>query len=331
MSNDELIDMFNSSDWDKIEPIFKTVERFISYIKGIGKLSKIDLYSVYRESNDNAFFNQLCVSLLKEYGVDHFLPLLGDVKKIGDDYYLKLDKLVELSNLFDDSNYRSMSNREIAERVLDEDWFEMFSDTVYNYYDDIVEELNEKNLNELKEITLRDLKNQNMDSNEFGGIFFSENSNEEGYVTINYNNINYVLSDHKVFNELLNSGYLDELRGNLRSLHNMAYNEAWNDEVFEDIKNELNSFIDTEFKWDQDENKKYYVLCKIKNLKSDLYEYFNCMEDYDYNIFDERYYLDMLSRYFEYCGDFLDFRTPEYSDSYRVKQYINDSFLDYVY
>jgi len=109
----------------------------------------------------------------------------------------------------------------------------------------------------------------------------------------------------------------------------MSYNEAWNDEVFEDIKNELNGFIDTEFKWDQDENKKYYVLCKIKNLKSDLY--FNCMGDYDYNVFDERYYLDMLNRYFEYCSNFLSFRTPEYSDSYKVKQYLNDAFLDYVY
>ena len=33
-------------------------------------------------------------------------------------------------------------------------------------------------------------------------------------------------------------------------------------------KNELNSFIDTEFKWDQDENKKYYVLCKINSKQS---------------------------------------------------------------
>lgn len=331
MTTNELIDTFNTGKWERIEPIFKSVERFISYIKGIGKLNKVDLYSVYRESDDNSFLNQLCISLLKEYGVEYFLPLLGDVKKIGGDYYLKLNKLVELSVLFDDSDYRNISNREIANGILDEDWFEMFSDTIYNYYDDVVGELNEKNLNELKEIILRDLKNQNIDSDEFGGNFFSENSNEEGYVTINYNNINYVLSDRKVFNELINSGYLDELRSNLRSLHNMAYNEAWNDEVYEDIKNELRSLIDTEFKWDQDENKKQYLLCKIKNLKSDLYDYFNCMSDYEYNIYDERSYLDMLTRYFEYCGDFLSFRTSEYSDSYRVKQYLNDAFLDYVY
>lgn len=331
MTNDELILFFNTGKWDRIEPIFKTLERFISYVKAVGKLDKIDLYNVYRESDDYVFINKLCVTLLNEFGVDYFLDLLVDVKKIGEEYFVKIEKLIELSNLFDDSSYRSMSSREIAERILEEDWFEAFSDTIYNYYDDIVEELNEKNLNELKEIILRDLKNQNMDSDEFGGIFFSENSNEEGYVTINYNNINYVLSDHKVFNELLNSGYLDELRGNLRSLHNMAYNEAWNDEVFEDIKSELSSYISTDFKWEQDNNKKYFMLCKIKHLKNDLYEYFNCVENYGYCIFDERYYIDMLTRYFDHCGNFLSFSTPEYPDSYKVRKYLNDTFLDYVY
>ena len=331
MSNDELIVLFNTGRWDRVEPIFKTVDRFISYIKGLGKLDKIDFYSLYKNSDDNIFFNKICVSLLNEYGVDYFLEYIRDIQKIGDEYYLKINKLDELSVLFDDSNYRTMSNRDIAEAVLGEDWFEMYSNTIYNYYDDIVEELNDKNISELKRIIISNLENQKLDSDEFGGIFFSENSDEEGNVIINNNNINYVLSDRKVFNELIKSGYLDELRGNLRSLHNMAYNEAWNDEVFEDIKMELNSFITTDFKWEQDDNKKYYVLCKIKHLKSDLYDYFYCMEDYDYNIMDERYYMDMLTRRFNYCGDYLDFRLPEYPDSYKVKEYLNDSFLDYVY
>ena len=87
-----------------------------------------------------------------------------------------------------------MSDAEVVKEVLGEDWFEMFSDTVSSYHSDIVSDLNEKNMLELKNIILRDLENSELDSDHFGGLFFQNNTDENGNVQINNENINYVLS-----------------------------------------------------------------------------------------------------------------------------------------
>lgn len=335
MNLSKVIELFNSGDWDRIEPIFGNIQNFLNYLKSRDKLYLIDFKSIYETFNDFTI-NEVSIFFLREFGPDYFLEYLVDVNKIGDDYFLYLDDLSEFSSLFDDYNGgRGMSDSEIVREVLGEDWFEMFSDTVYNYYDDIVEELDEKNLNELKEIILRDLEKQNLEPEHFSGLFFEDNIGYDGYVQINSNNIDYVLSDKKTFQELIISGYLKELKSNLSSLHNMSYNESWNDSTFDQIKEYLSQYVDTNFIWESKDvggRQKNFIHCKIKHLNVDIFNYLNCSKGYDNGtLYDQGGYLDMLSEEMMTCGELFQLNLREYVDSYKVREYLNGSFLDYVY
>lgn len=334
MNVNKVIELFNNGEWYKIESIFNNnIQTFLNYVKSKDKLNLIDYRSLYDEL-PGFELNEVSIFLLKEYGPDYFLNYLTDINKIGDEYYLAIYSLTEFSVLFDNGYSRGrMTDSEIAERVLGEDWFEMFSDTVSSYHSDIVEDLDDKNLLELKNIILQDLSNSNLDSDHFGGSFFENNTDENGYVQINNENINYVLSDRKTFDELINSGYLTSLKRNLLSLHNMSYNEAWNDVAFKQIKTYLSNYIDTDFKWEEKNiggRTKNYINCKIKNLRVDIFNFLTCLKDYSETIVDQGSYLSMLSSEMEYCTGHFGLQLPEYSDHRLVKEYLNDAFLDYM-
>jgi hypothetical protein len=248
---------------------------------------------------------------------------------------MKIDSLTEFSVLFDDGYSRNMSDAKVVKEVLGEDWFEMFSDTVSSYHSDIVSDLDEKNLLELKNIILSDLENSELDSDHFGGLFFQNNTDENGNVQINNENINYVLSDRKTFDELIKSGYLTRLKSNLRSLHNVAYNEVWNDVAFKQIKTHLSDYVDTDFKWEKKDigggRTKSYINCKIKNLKVDMFNFLDCMKEYDdEQLINQGSYLEMLSTEMNHCIGHFELNLREYSDYSLVKEYLNDSFLDYM-
>lgn len=334
MNVDKVIELFNDGNWDRVEPIFNNFQTFLKYVKSKNKLNLIDYRSMY-DSLTGYEFNEASIILLKEYGPDYFLGEFNDINKIGDEYYMEIDSLTEFSVLFDDGYSRGMTDAEIVKEVLGEDFFEMFSDTVSSYHSDIVSDLDEKNLLELKNIILDDLENYELDSDNFSGLFFQNNTDENGNVQINNENINYVLSDRKTFDELINSGDLETLKGNLRSLHHMAYNEAWNNETFNQIKTHLSNYIDTDFKWENKDmgggRTKSYINCKIKNLKVDMFNFLDCMKGYDdEQLINQGSYLEMLSREMITCIGHFDLNLREYSDYSLVKEYLNDSFLDYM-
>jgi hypothetical protein len=334
MNLSKSIETFNSGNWDRIEPIFGNIQNFMNYLKSKGKLNLIDYRSMY-DTLTGFEFNEASIILLKEYGPDYFLDYFDDINKIGDEYYMKIDSLTEFSVLFDDGYSRGMTDAEIVKEVLGEDWFEMFSETVSSYHSDIVSDLNEKNTLELKNIILRDLENYELDSDHFGGLFFQNNTDENGNVQINNENINYVLSDRKTFDELINSGDLETLKSNLRSLHNMSYNESWNDVAFKQIKTHLGDYVDTDFKWEKKDmgsgRTKNYINCKIKNLRVDIFNFLTCLKDYDdEQLINQGSYLEMLSTEMNHCIGHFELNLPEYADYSLVKEYLNDSFLDYM-
>jgi hypothetical protein len=334
MNIDKVIELFNNGNWDRVEPIFNNIQSFLKYVKSKNKLNLIDHRSMY-DALPGYEFNEASIILLKEYGPDYFLDYFDEINKIGDEYYIEIDALSEFSVLFDDGYSRGMTDSEIVKEILGEDFFEMFSDTVSSYHSDIVSDLNEENMLELKNIILHDLENSELDSDNFSGLFFQNNTDENGNVQINNENINYVLSDRKTFDELIKSGYLTRLKGNLRSLHNIAYNEAWNDEVFKQIKTHLNNYVDTDFKWENKDmgrgRTKSYIKCKIKNLKVDIFNFLECMKEYDdEQLINQGSYLEMLSTEMNHCIGHFDLNLPEYSDNSLVKEYLNDSFLDYM-
>lgn len=328
MKVSDLISKFNGGEWYKISKLFNDdLSTFIRFFDKKGLLDKINIEEVNRNDDDGTI-NQVCLLYLDKYGVDYFLPYLRDVKKGEDGYYLKIGDLTELKVLFDSGGSRGMSDEEIAEGVLGPDWFEMFyiSSRDMDFHNDVVDNLNDENLGTLREVLLEKLSGVEFDSEDFDDEWFYEHSNDDGMFTIDESNIDEVLSESNVFNELILTGNLSELKSDLYSLYNMAYNEAWVDEVYKQIKSKISDFFDGDHVW-EDKN----VYFKIKNLKYDMKSYMECMNEYSDSILDAGYYLDMVKQYMTTCGEELKLYLPDYSDSDTVNTILNDNFDSYVY
>lgn len=327
MKVSELIDRFNDGEWYKISKLFNNdLSTFINFFDKKGLLDKIDLESINRNDDDGTI-NQVCLMYLDKYGPDYFLKYLGDVQKNEDGYFLKLDSLSELSKLFDSGDSRGMTDEEIVSEVLSPDWFEMytFSSRDINWFDDIVDDLDDENSNTLKQVILKELSGVEFDSEDFNDEWFYDQSDDNGMFTINETNIDQVFSDKSVFNELMWLDNLREVRSELYSLYSTSYNEAWNDEVYEQIKRTISEYFDGDHIWDGED-----VYFKIKNFDGDLRNFMTCMEDYSDSIIDKYDYLDMVKMYMTTCGDELRLYNPEYADSDLVRKHLNEYFNDYI-
>lgn len=182
MKVSELIDRFNDGEWYKISKLFNNdLSTFINFFDKKGLLDKIDLESINRNDEDGTI-NQVCLMYLDKYGPDYFLKYLGDVQKNEDGYFLKLDNLSELSKLFDSGDSRGMTDEEIVSEVLSPEWFEMytFSSRDVDWYDDIVDDLNEDNLKTLKSVVLDKLSGVEFDSEDFNDEWFYDQSDDNG-------------------------------------------------------------------------------------------------------------------------------------------------------
>ena len=328
MKVSELIDRFNDGEWYKISKLFNNdLSTFINFFDKKGLLDKIDLESINRNDEDGTI-NQVCLMYLDKYGPDYFLKYLGDVQKNEDGYFLKLGNLSELSKLFDSGDSRGMTDEEIVSEVLSPEWFEMytFSSRDIDWYSDIVDDLNEDNLKTLKSVVLDKLSGVEFDSEDFNDEWFYDQSDDNGMFTINETNIDQVFSDRSVFNELMWLDNLRETRSELFSLYSTSYNEAWNDEVYEQIKRTISEYFDGDHIWDNED-----VYFKIKNFEGDLRNFMTCMEGYSDSIIDRYDYLDMVKMYMTTCGNELRLYNPEYADSDLIRKNLNEYFNDYIY
>jgi hypothetical protein len=328
MKVSDLIDRFNDGEWYKISKLFNSdLSTFINFFDKKGLLDKIDLESINRNDEDGTI-NQVCLMYLDKYGPDYFLKYLGDVQKNEDGYFLKLDDLSELSKLFDSGDSRGMTDEEIVSEVLSPDWFEMysFSSRDIDWYSDIVDDLNEDNLKTLKSVVLDKLSGVEFDSEDFNDEWFYDQSDDNGMFTINETNIDQVFSDKSVFNELIWLDNLNETRSDLFSLYSTSYNEAWNDEVYEQIKTKISDYFDGDHIWEDED-----VYFKIKNFEGDLRNFMTCMEGYSDSIIDRYDYLDMVKMYMTTCGNELRMYNPEYADSNLIRKNLNEYFYNYIY
>jgi len=328
MKVSELIDRFNDGEWYKISKLFNNdLSTFINFFDKKGLLDKIDLESINRNDEDGTI-NQVCLMYLDKYGPDYFLKYLGDVQKNEDGYFLKLNNLSELSKLFDSGDSRGMTDEEIVSEVLSPEWFEMytFSSRDIDWYNDIVDDLNDDNLKTLKSVVLDKLSGVEFDSEDFNDEWFYDQSDDNGMFTINETNIDQVFSDGGVFNELMWLDNLRETKSDLFSLYSTSYNEAWNDEVYEQIKRTISEYFDGDHIWDNED-----VYFKIKNFEGDLRDFMTCMEGYSDSIIDRYDYLDMVKMYMTTCGNELRLYNPEYADSDLVRKNLNEYFNDYIY
>ena len=360
---EELIEEFNSGDWNGISKIFNNkIEVFLSFILRKGLIDELDLSNI-PYNNVPSFDFLVKTKILDKFDYksipelleNDFLlykiqqdpevwlewlteKILRDVERRSDGYYLFLRDRTELAELFDDSG-RDVTAKDVAERVLGEDYYEDFYDSTHNVYEDVIEELDVENVIKLKNHIFREIGNVEFSLEKYDSEFFeglSEEQGTEGYFIIKEENLDELIKNEEAMKQLLNDD-LSDLKSELYSIHNNAYNSAYQSEIYGLIWSELDihfvgRVIDEQTKIG--ETTKWVQYVKIRNLQGDVEKFLSNRlgSEYSEDKLDyEGSYTTMMKRLMddgEY--DWLDFRIPDYPDYGLVTKDINDIFGDYI-
>ena len=300
---------FNDGDINFIEKFFGSTERFVEFIKKKNRLHDLrpnpnDLYA----SDYNHLMKSIFVSSTTEQKkllVDHIIDqYIGDVEKIDDNTYRFRFDREDLSYLFRDYS-RDPSPRDVAQSVLNEDYWEPFYDVIdrNNMYD-LIEDLNDDNMNYVIGYIVSHYKTL-------------KERLESSTITLTPEITKEILEDEELTKELFNTEWQD-LYMELSGAYNEAYNDAYTNEIHNKVMSELDSLFGNRIKWNTDNGRfNSYVDLSYGTIYQFLYDY---LEGGD----DETYYYQgnlesILKELHNNSYDWLDFRIPDYPDYTDIK------------
>jgi len=337
------VNQFNDGDFDSLLPFFDNMENILKFFHKKNLLQYVDPFDDNLSDYQNELLNYLINVLDDKEILKKCVLELSDVTIKEDGYYLQIGDKKNLADLFYGGG-RDTSARDVVKSVFDDDSWEPYSDTTDDVYRDVIEELNPENIERLKQYMLDTLTNWKIEVDDYGSPeLLIELSEEEGIFYLTPENVGEVIGDEESMKYLMDEGYLDELSSELFSIHYNAYNSAYENEIYNDVMSELETFFDTKSgKWESVPSKynsekliEYYsikfnpneVVNSIKNYVADR----NLWGYYDNNIENLGGWLNMMSELME-NGDesYLDFRISDYADSSLVDRYINEMFGDYI-
>ena len=358
-------------EYDKILKVFGTTRRFLQAVIKYGEQDQIDIaYIPHKEwKNDNELFDFIAENgILDSNDIDYdnledevknyyLLWLLGkdasvglnficnnlltDVEIRNDGYWLRLRDRDELAEFFKSSSRRSDYDvQEIAKQVLGDGLdYEYFSDTTYDVYDDVIDELDEKNIQHLANYILKNIGNNDLNISDYNSDFFEELAQiqaRDGMFQITQDNVMSLIKDKEAMEELMD-GDLSDLKGELYSIHSNAYNSSYEntiyDQVMEGLKEYFSSPID-DVATKVGEKTKYTSYIKIDDFYGNVMTFIeeNLGSGYSDSVLDYHgsYTGMMLQLFNEGTYDAIDFRIDDYPDHREVDQAINDYFGDYI-
>jgi hypothetical protein len=337
----ELLDEFNEGNWDEVGSYFNDdFSLFLDYLEKNGLEGELDYDSV-----DDEWQNIILLRKLEKYPQETLKyicdNIITDVYPMDGGYYLYLRDRTELAVLFD--NYgRDTTPRNVAENVLGEDYWEPYWDTTDDVYRDVIDDLNGENLQHLANYIVKNIGDQELPLDDYEDALFhqfSEEQGTEGVFKITSENVMKFIKDEEAMKEMFKKD-LDELKSELYSIHNNAYNGAYTDEIYNNVWSELSEYFEPK-SWKYNEVERYYdgkkiqqEYIKINDFYSDIYTFLSENEDKQYSDQSLGYwgsYTGFVSNMMDNGErDWLSFRIPDYPDWTRIKKNINDIFVDYI-
>lgn len=367
-SLDNFIDWFHSGydeDFEKVLKVFKRTRNFLKLVANRGMQDKIDIsYIPSKEfKNDPELFNFLTQNgflddtnyndiedSLKNYYLIWLIEkdvnqglkficdnILSDVEIRSDGYWLKLAGREELAEFYR-SYSRETSPEDVAKQVFSEEGldYERFWDTTDDVYTDVIETLDDSNIEILKKYIMEHIGNRDLNIEDYGADFFHElmkSQGREDFFQITDNDVKNLIDDSEAMNELL-KGDLNDLKSELYSVHNNAYNNAYESEVYDLVMEGLGEFFSSridEVQKQVGDKTRYIPYIKISDLYSNVMVFLDEYKGYTDTLDYLGSYTEMMKQLFN-DGSYepIDFRIPEYADWSLIDKYINEFFPDYV-
>ena len=339
----KLIDEFNSGDFDDILSYFGDIQTLMQFLKKENALYLIDPFNSNLEDYQLELLNTLINELNSKEALQKCVDEFSDVVQKEDGYYLKLDDRSDLCKLFDDSG-RDTTARSVAESVFEEDMWEPYNNTTDDVYRDVIGELNPTNIEHLKTYILDRLTNWGVEVDDDSPDLFQNYADNEGMFYLTSENVGDIIGDEESMKYLMDEDYLEHLESELYSIHNNAYNSAYETEIYDMVMSELETFFDVKSaQWVSEPNKNsndesltefYYIKFNPNEIANSIGKYVKNRNNwgiYQWNIDYMGSWMDLMYQLMD-DGDenWLDFRIPDYADSRLVDRYINEMFGDYI-
>jgi hypothetical protein len=370
---DQFLEWFHDgreSEYDKILKVFQTTRRFLQAVIKYGEKDEIDIsYIPDKEwKNDNELFDFIAENgFLEGIGYDdledtvknYYLlwmmnkdtnsalkyicdDILTDVVIRDDGFWLRLRDREELADFFRSSSRRSDYDlQDIAKQVLGDGGLDYiwYSDTTDDVYRDVIEELNEKNIQILANYILENIGNRDLSTNDYDSDFFEELAQvqaRDGVFQITQDNVMSLIKDKESMEELMQKD-LSDLEGELYSIHNQAYNSAYENTIYTQVMDGLEEYFSSpidEVAKQVGEKTRYTPYIKIRDFYSNVLAFIENNLGMGYSDSILEYfgsYTGMMGQLFqEEVYEPIDFRVDDYPDYREVDKAINDYFGDYI-
>jgi hypothetical protein len=333
MDINDLIEMFNEGDTDFIKYI-NDIDTFLKIVNKRGLLDKLDPEGKFADE----YQNELLLFYFendKEKFWEYVLKYLGDVELVNGEAYLVVDNRGELAELFCDGHRDHLSQDTVEELLNGE--YDSFSygwdsyELTDNVYRDVIEELTKENLLHLKEYIIKTLEGQQVNPHTELLEDYAQQQGHPEYVIIDQSNIDQVVDNSETMDELLDNE-LSDLKGELYSIYGSAYNNAYEEELYEDVWSELLTYFGKGewvtrphiYKKDTEVQK---FRTPIHNFESYIFDYLKENKGYTYGT------LEYWGSYLGILKDGMDCLSvypPDYPDSRKVDKNINLYFSDYI-
>jgi hypothetical protein len=369
---DQFLEWFldgRESEYDKILKVFQTTRRFLQSAIKYGEKDQIDITYIPNKEfendpelfdflGENGFLDDVDYNNLEENLKNYYLQwmmnedtnstlkficdnILDDVQIRDDGYWLRLRDRDELAEFFKSSSRRSDYDlQEIAKQALGDGLdYEYYSETTYDVYNDVIEELNEKNIQILADYILKNIGNTDLNISDYNSDFFEELKEiqaRDGIFQITQDNVMSLIDDKEAMEELM-GGDLSDLKGELYSIHSNAYNGEYENMIYNEVMGGLKEYFSSpieEVAKQVGEKTKYTPYIKIRDFYSDVMKFIegNLGEGYSDSILEYHgtYTGMMLQLFNDGSYDAIDFRVDDYPDYSKVDKAINDYFGDYI-
>lgn len=294
--------------------LFHSIENLIKVINKEGLLMMLNPYST---SFNEDYQGQVLLAMLDNDTTGDVIKQIvnesfNDILAENGNYYYKgsygRGELSDLKELFDSSS------ENVADAILTNEYYEMFTINSFDVFVDVVDNLNIANQERLKQYILENHRGFEFDD---GTILGDDNITE----TIN---------DQSYFDEIYAMD--DNLEQELYNLYSQSYNDAWESEQQKYVFNALTEYFDMDNLWVEDGKGGWNLKIRIPNFEQIVRDYLReTIDGYPFNPIG--YYGSFLSILTVLMGNsdeykYLSFYIVEYPGN--VREYINELFGDFI-
>ena len=356
------------SEYDKMLKVFRTTRNFLKYVIKYGEEDNFDMSYIPESEfkkdselfdylSENGFLEDVGYYDLEDHLKNYYLKwllntnetealrliceLLTDVEPRSDGYWLRLRDREELADFFRSSSRRSDYDiQEIAKQVLTDGLeYGWYSDTTDDVYRDVIEVLNEQNIQNLANYIVKNMGNQDLPLKYYKDELFhqfSEEQETEGVFKIDSENVMRLIGDEDAMKELFKKD-LDELKSELHSIHNQAYNVSYEDMIYDQVMDGLEEYFSSpidDVATKVGEKTKYISYIKIRDFYSNVLAFIDDNLGGSWNESVLEYwgsYTGMMGHLFsEDVYEPIDFRVDDYPDYRKVDKQINELFGEQI-